>query len=447
LVARSVARGAGAGQESARERHTVLKAPWGIAGASLKKRKGDSALSIVKFHPDTREFVVETPPAADPDADVSVEALRQRVQQQQILADFGVLALRGTPFAELLDQATRAVTEGLGADFAKVLEFLPKEKRFLVRAGVGWGPGVVGSATVGADTASPAGYALKTGKAVISNHLEIEERFRTPELLIEYGIRRAMNVILGGDSAPFGVLEVDSRNEGEFSESDIIFLRGIANILGMAIERQRMEENLRKALERQSVLMREINHRVNNSLQIVAAMLHLHSSGAQSDDVRNELRQAGTRITAVARAHQRLYRGDEIDAMDLGTYLREVCRDIAMATPDCAIDISAEQGLVIRTDRAVPAVLAVNELITNAAKYAYPGRECRVWVALSRASDDVVAISVRDEGVGLPPDFDLRSGHLGIRLVRSFAQQLGGELQLLRHDPGTEFVLKFPLQT
>ncbi|HLH89278.1 MAG TPA: histidine kinase dimerization/phosphoacceptor domain -containing protein [Xanthobacteraceae bacterium] len=416
---------------------------WRNHGRKAERRQ---RLSIVKYHPDTREFVVEKPPDPSPDGDVTVEALRQRIQQQQILADFSVLALRGTPLVELLDHATRAVADGLGADFVKVLEFLPKEGRFLVRAGVGWEPGVVGSATVGADTASPAGYALKTGKAVISNHLDIEERFRTPELLIEYGIRRAMNVILGGDSAPFGVLEVDSRNEGEFSERDIIFLRGIANVLGMAIERQRMEESLRRALDRQKVLMREINHRVNNSLQIVAAMLHLHSSGARSEDVRDELRQAGTRITAVARAHQRLYRGDEIDAMDLGTYLREVCRDIAVATPGCEIDIRAEEGLVIRTDRAVPAVLAVNELITNAAKYAYPGRNCRVWVALVRASDDVVAISVRDEGIGLPPDFELRSGRLGIKLVRSFAQQLEGELQLVRHDPGTEFVLKFPLQ-
>jgi len=91
------------------------------------------------------------------------------------------------------------------------------------------------------DIASPAGYALRTGKAVISNHLENEERFRTPELLVEHGIRRAMNVILQGDNSPFGVLEVDSRSEGEFSESDIVFLQGAANILGMAIERQRME--------------------------------------------------------------------------------------------------------------------------------------------------------------------------------------------------------------
>src|SRR5215468_4612315 len=138
------------------------------------------------------------------------------------------------------------------------MQYLPDEKRLLVRAGVGWPPGIVGQASVGTDLASPAGYALRTGKPVISNHLENEQRFRTPELLIEHGIRRAMNVILQGDGSPFGVLEVDSRSEGEFSEHDIAFLQGAANILGLAIEQQQYQRKLQAALERHQVLLREV---------------------------------------------------------------------------------------------------------------------------------------------------------------------------------------------
>ena len=161
-----------------------------------------------------------------------------RIRQQEILAELGVLALQGTPFPELLTNTAALTAEGLQAEFCKVLEYQRKEARFLVTAGIGWGPEVIGVATVGADIESPAGYALITGKPVISNHLENEQRFRTPELLVEHGIRRAMNVILQGDGSPFGVLEVDSRSEGEFSEQDISFLQGAANILGMAIEQQ-----------------------------------------------------------------------------------------------------------------------------------------------------------------------------------------------------------------
>jgi two-component sensor histidine kinase len=114
--------------------------------------------------------------------------------------------------------------------------------------------------------------------------------------------------------------------------------------------------------------------------------------------------------------------------------------------PSCEVNVSAENGIEIQTDRAIPAVLLVNELVTNAAKYAYPAGNCRVWVTLSRSSTDNVLISVRDEGVGLPATFDIQSGRrLGMRLVRSFSQQLHGGLQVLRKDPGTEFILTMPI--
>ena len=114
----------------------------------------------------------------------------------------------------------------------------------------------------------------------------------------------------------------------------------------------------------------------------------------------------------------------------------------------CEVIVSAEDDIEIRTDRAIPAMLLVNELITNAAKYAYPAGNCRAWVTLSRASEGTVRITVRDEGVGLPPTFDIKSGRrLGMRLVDAFAQQLQGNLQVLRKEPGTEFVLTFPINS
>ena len=121
--------------------------------------------------------VVEPSPQGD-EPDVTMRALRQRIRQQEILAELGVSALQGAGFEQLLSDTARLTAEGLRAEFSKVLEYLPDEGRFLVRAGVGWQPGVVGVATVGADLASPAGFALTTGKPVISNHLESEERFQ-----------------------------------------------------------------------------------------------------------------------------------------------------------------------------------------------------------------------------------------------------------------------------
>jgi two-component sensor histidine kinase len=400
--------------------------------------------NVVSFHPQTSEFVVESAPDRPPDENLTAESLRLRVRQQEILAELGVTALQGTPFPELLDLTARLTAEGLKAEFAKVLEFMPAEKRFLVRAGVGWGPEVVGSATVGADVASPAGYALRTGKAVISNHLENEERFRTPELLSGYGIRRAMNVILQGDGEPFGVLEVDSRSEGEFAANDIAFLQGAANILGMAIYRQRSERQLTVALERQQLLAKEVNHRINNSLQIVSGMLHLQTTATQSAEVQHALRDASTRIAAIARAHQRLYSREQIHTIELGAYLGDICGDLAKAMPNCRINFSAQADIECATDTAIPVALLVNELITNSAKYGYPDADCEVWVDVSR-SEGAIVISVRDQGIGLPADFDLHSGkRLGMRLVTALSSQVKADLQVHRHSPGTEFVLRIP---
>lgn len=399
---------------------------------------------IVSFHPETSEFVAEPPHDGQPAEDLTAAALRQRVRQQEILAELGVKALQGTPFPELLDLTAQLTAEGLKAEFAKVLEFMPSEGRFLVRAGVGWDPGVVGTATIGADVASPAGYALRTGKAVISNHLENEERFRTPELLLEHGIHRAMNVILQGDAEPFGVLEVDSRSEGEFSANDIAFLQGAANIMGMAIYRQRAERSLTAALERHQLLAKEVNHRINNSLQIVASMLHLQTTASQNPEVQHALRDASSRIAAVARAHQRLYGSEKIDTVDLGAYLGDICNDLGKAMPRCRIDFSAAADINCATDTAIPVALLVNELITNSAKYAYPDGACEVWVDVSR-SDGGIAISVRDRGVGLPADFDIKSGkRLGMRLVTALSSQVKADLQIRRHTPGTEFLLRIP---
>jgi GAF domain-containing protein len=130
---------------------------------------------------------------------------------------------------------------GLQSEFCKVLEYLPEEHQFIVRAGVGWRPGIVGQARTGADTESPAGYAFQTGEPVISNHLSAETRFCTPAILVEHGVKRAINVLIQGDAERFGVLEVDSPIEGRFTGADIAFMHGFANLLGIAVERQRID--------------------------------------------------------------------------------------------------------------------------------------------------------------------------------------------------------------
>src|ERR1700683_1069215 len=397
--------------------------------------------------PSGDEDAVVEPPTSDQAAELTSRALRQRIRQQELLAELGVLALQRTSFIGMLDHTARMTAEGLDAEYCKVLEYIPAENRLLVRAGVGWSEGVVGVASVGADLESPAGDSLRTGKPVISNHLENEQRFRTPDLLVEHGIRRAMNVILQGDGSPFGVLEVDSKCEGEFGEHDIAFLQGAANILGMAIEQQQYQRKLQAALDRHQVLLKEVNHRVKNSLQVVSAMLQLQANAVGDQALSERLKEAASRVNAVGRAYERLTYNADYENIDLIAYLREIISDLEPTVAPCKIELDAPEQIQFAADRAILVGLILNELVSNAGKYAYP--DCPggpIQVRLVQPDNNSVLVSVRDEGVGLPVGFDATAGKgLGTRLVNALSKQLGAQLTRPMSSIGTDCALLVPL--
>lgn len=393
--------------------------------------------------------------------------LAYRLRQQVILSEFGVEALRGTDVDHLLQRAAELCAEGMGAEFCKALEHRPGADTLLVRAGVGWGPDVIGKARIGADLASPAGFALKTGRPVISNHLAAETRFRTPQLMAEHGIRRAINVLIENREGAFGVLEVDDTREGMFAEADIAFMQGFANLLGGAIERQRTESLLRAALARQDLLAREMSHRVKNSLAIVASLLALQARAAEAEPaVQAALTDARSRVEAIAGVHDQLWRqGDRIGEkvagdgdgdgegvpgeLDLAPFLEKLVTNLAGGRPDQRLACTAAPYR-ISADRAIPIGLLVNELVTNALKYAYPpethpeGGEIRVR---AEPRHDGLVVEVADDGVGLPPDFEIgrASKSLGMRVVGSLTRQLGGQLTTPETPRGACFRLEVPL--
>ena len=390
--------------------------------------------------------LIEPNPSGDR-PQTGMRALEVRIRQQELLAELGVKALQGASFDELLSETARLTAIGLDVEFCKVLEYIPSNNRLLVRAGVGWDVGVVGVASVGADLESPAGFALRTGKPVISNHLEHEERFRTSDLLKQHGIRRAMNVILQGDGKPFGVLEADSRSDTEFLEHDLAFLQGAANILGMAIERERHERNLTAALDRHKFLLKEINHRVKNSLAIVSSMLNLQARDIANPELTEHLNEAAYRIAAIGKAHDQLSYNSNIERMDIGQYIKDICNDLDRSVAHCNVVADAVDGIIVKTDKAISIALIVNELITNAAKYAYNNDAGgTIWIKVSPHDQDTFSITVRDEGVGLPIDFDLHKAKgLGMRIITAFSKQVNATVKVQSLQPGTEFVLSIPL--
>jgi two-component sensor histidine kinase len=387
--------------------------------------------------------VIEHSPGGD--APPGAGELQYRLRQQSILADFGIEALRARDLEPMLQRATELCGEGMRSKYCKFLEYRPEQDSLLVRAGIGWAPGVVGSAEMRTDLASPAGFALETGQPVISNHLENEERFRTPAFMAEHHIRRAINVLVETSGKRFGVLEVDSPDEGKFEPADLAFMQGFANLIGVAIERQQAEQRLSDAMEHQELLTREASHRVKNSLALVSAMLNLQMQEDDDPRITRLLGDAQARITAIAQTHDQLWRGEQVGIVALDDLVCGIATGLAEQAPlhriDCDID-----AIRISADTAIPLGLLVTELVTNAIKYAY-GEGGGVIAVTIRNADGRILLTVSDDGVGLPADFDLKAASrksLGMRMIGSLARQLRGILDRDRAARGTCAVLDIP---
>lgn len=196
-----------------------------------------------------------------------------------------------------------------------------------------------------------------------------------------------------------------------------------------------------------ALLMREVNHRVGNSLQIIAALLHLQSSSAGSDDVKSALAAANRRVMAVAQVHRRLYTSDDVQAVALDQYLQTLVEDLrssaegdgggdelTLTTEPCAAD----------PDKAVAVGVIVTELVLNALKYAYPKSRGPIRISLRNEGDGRALLAVEDDGIGrdLPASNRAAEG-LGRKIVRAMAIKLGADWGRDESHAGMRITLAF----
>jgi len=218
----------------------------------------------------------------------------------------------------------------------------------------------------------------------------------------------------------------------------------------MAIEQQQYQRKLQAALDRHQVLLRKVNHRVKNSLQVVSSMLQLQANAVGDQNLSERLNEAASRVNAVGRAYERLAYTADYENIDLIEYLRQIISDLEPTVAPCKIHFDASQEIRFAADRAILVGLIINELVSNAGKYAYPDHaRGLIWVRVRlQTENETIAISVRDEGVGLPPVFDpAASKRLGTRLVNALSKQLGGELTRQPAPIGADFTLHIPLRS
>ncbi|MGI4813493.1 MAG: sensor histidine kinase [Janthinobacterium lividum] len=471
-------------------------------------------------------------------------------RQHELAVEFALSALRIRDIDRVIDDACRIVSEGVRARFVKVLRYSPDTQQLILQAGRGWNPEEIGRLALSADDASPAGYAYASSRPVISNHLGDEHRFRTPEFLARHGIKRAINVPIRGIPEAYGVLEADSPDDEDFTETDIVFLEAIANVISMTRERigaeldeyrnelfsesvlnastdcikvmsitgkiefmnehglqqmriedfagsiqghgwdtfwpreeaPKVRESIERALAGESMrfegqcptlkgepmwwdvsvapirgasgsierivavsrditerhaneeklealvrmqetkldsselMMKEVHHRVRNSLQLVQTLLALQGNLSGDKAVANHLQAAAMRVTTVASVHQRLYEDSGAEATNASVYLTGLIADLRVLSVDREIVFHAP-SIVVPAGRLAPLGLVTAELVTNALKYG----KGKISVALARHGDDL-QLTVDDEGRGFPDTFPKPQGTgLGMRLVQTYA--------------------------
>ena len=202
------------------------------------------------------------------------------------------------------------------------------------------------------------------------------------------------------------------------------------------------------ARDRAELLMAEVNHRVANSLALVASMIKIQARGTADLRSRELLNEIHDRVSAVALVHRRLYASNEVNSVDLADFLSALVDQLAAMMRD-----TGHPGLVrlevapiaFPTDKSVSLGVVTAELVTNAFKYAYPAGPGEIRVRLERAGDGEAVLTVADDGVGRVMGAAPKDTGLGTRLVAAMVGSLGGRLDYLDGAPGTVARVTFPI--
>ena len=213
-------------------------------------------------------------------------------------------------------------------------------------------------------------------------------------------------------------------------------------------ERKQARDRIQASLREKEILLKEIHHRVKNNMQIISSLLNLQADYVKDRQAKDLFIESRNRIASMALVHEELYRSKDMSRVELRDYVEKLL-------PRLLYSYGGEKQIrqLIEVDearvtirQAIPLGLIINELVTNSLKHAFVDREQGlIGVSISH-SDGRAHVRVHDDGVGLPPDLDIKKTQtLGMQLVTGLIAQLYGDLRVER-DGGTGFFIDFPLQ-
>jgi two-component sensor histidine kinase len=241
--------------------------------------------------------------------------------------------------------------------------------------------------------------------------------------------------------------EMPEDHEGPFLKEERHLIDGIAQLLSVAFERRKIDDALRQTLQDKDMLMREIHHRVKNNLVVIQSLLSLQLRDVDDDISKEYLVEAQNRVKSITLIHDLLHRSEDLKSIRSSGYIENLVEtlfrsyNIAPGQIELRYDI---QDASLDVDTMIPLGLIINELVSNALKYAFPdGMKGEILVSLKETADSGYELVVRDTGIGMPDDLEIETAEsLGLTIVNSLVGQIGGTLEVSGRD-GAEFRIAF----
>ncbi len=359
--------------------------------------------------------------------------VRIRARQQETLARLGERALTETDLQKFFNEVVRTVGEILDVELVTILELLPGDAELLLRAGIGWRAGVVGSAHVSTGRDTQSGYALASGRPVIVEELASETRFSGSPLLHEHGVVSGLATpIAGRDGRAYGVLGAHTGRRHKFNDYDVSFLAAVANVVAGAIQRRQLDQ-------RHELMIRELRHRSGN---LFSQLLALFSQTAKNSRTVAELvAKYEARVLALANAHRLITEGGwkstSLTEL-LNTLLAPFLDRISFNGPNVFLEPDPTFGLS----------MAVHELATNASKHGSlcePAGHVDLTWSVTRTQQGLTLVLDWKESRGPAPKRNRRPG-FGSRLINMVIErQLNGQVRQTFGPDGLDAKLTVPL--
>lgn len=416
------------------------------------------------------------------------KALVTRLKQQAVVAQLGQLALSGIELTILFEQTTVLVAQSLNVEACKILELLPEANSLLLRSGVSCEQDLINKATVEIDFKSQAGYALLSGKPVISGNLHEETRFTGSSLLHQNQFISGVSTIIPGrENQPFGVLEAHSTKEHQFSEDDANFVQSVANILSTAITRKQAEEenhslnaSLEMRVKERTKQLEEVNQELEAFCYSVSHDLRAPLRAIQGfaqvlvEDYENLLDDLGqeylNRITTAAAhldtlildllAYSRLGRTQiQFAQIDLATLVEEIIMELESELQENLGQIIIKTGLpVVRSNPSILKSIITN-LIANGIKFVSADVHpfVQIW---AEQKGKYVRLWVEDNGIGIAPEHQERifgvferlhgiesyiGTGIGLAIVKRGVESLNGRAGVVSNlNQGSRFWIELP---